>query len=240
MDKPTILLVDDVDFFLEVEKNYLRQTYADVVTARNGQQALEEIARKRPDLIFMDVNMPVMNGIECCRRIKEDPILRSIPVVIVYATSKEISDQQVEASGCDGFIHKPVDRKEFLEIGRQFLPRVDRRHRRVPCEMSVEIYHDGRKLQGRAYNLSCSGMYIEYRDPVPVDARLKLSFFLPTVSAARVETWAEVTWVNQGFPRNKLNLPQGFGVEFKLTNKANQEIVDLFVDQASEREAGHC
>ncbi len=234
MDKPTILLVDDVDFFLEVEKGYLKQTYAEVATARNGQEALDFIAKKRPDLIFMDVNMPVMNGIECCKQIKADSALKTIPVVIVYATSKEVNDSQVSASGCDGYIHKPVDRKEFLEIGRQFLPKVDRRHRRVACEMSVDINQEGVKLQGRGFNVSATGMYVEYKNDIQAGARIKLSFFLPTVSPTPVETWAEVSWVNQGFPRTKLNLPQGFGVEFKLTSEENKEIINTFIEQIPE------
>lgn len=234
MDKPTILLVDDVDFFLEVEKSYLKETYADVVIARNGMEALDEIARKRPDLIFMDVNMPVMDGIECCKRIKDNPALKSIPVIIVYATSKDVNDQQVSAAGCDGYIHKPVDRKEFLELGRQFLPKVDRRFRRVACEMSIDINCEGKHLQGRGFNISSSGMYIEYKDEMASDARIKLSFYLPTASPNPVETWAEVSWVNQGFPRTKLNLPQGFGVEFKLTNRDHKNVIEKFIEQIPE------
>lgn len=232
--KPKILLVDDVDFFIEVERGYLKQTYADILTARNGQEALDLMARTRPDLVFMDVNMPVMDGIECCRQVKADPALRDVPVVIVYATSKEVNDAQVRASGCDGVIHKPVDRKEFLELGRQFLPKIDRRFRRVPCEMSIDITHEGEKLQGRGFNLSCSGMYIEFRDTIKTEDRIKLTFYLPTVSKDPVETWAEVSWVNQGFPRNKLNLPQGFGVEFKLTSKENKGVIEAYIDQIPE------
>lgn len=234
MDKPIILLVDDVDFFLEVEKGYLKQTYAEIVTARNGAEALDIIADKRPDLIFMDYNMPVMNGIECCRRIKEDPSLKSIPVIMVYASSKDVDDRQIETSGCDIILHKPIDRKEFLDAGRRFLPKVDRRHRRVPCEMSVEIHYDGRKLQGRGFDISYSGMYIELKEDLPPGARIRLAFFLPTISPQPVETWAEVCWVNQGFPRSKLDMPQGIGVEFKLTNRENKSIIDRFVEATPE------
>ncbi len=234
MDKPTILLVDDVDFFIEVEKSYLKQTYADIVTAGNGREALEAIAQKRPDLIFMDVNMPVMNGIECCRKIKSDPELKSIPIIIVYATSKDVDDRQVEAAGCDAFIHKPVDRREFLELGRQFLPKVDRRFRRVACEMSVDFNLNGAMCQGRGFNISSSGMYIEYKGEIAPGDRIKLSFYMPTVSSRPVETWAEVSWVNQGFPRTKLNLPQGIGVEFKLISKEDKTVIEEFINQVPE------
>jgi len=238
--KPTILLVDDVEFFLEVEKGYLKQTYADIITARNGQEALQQIAEQRPDLIYMDVNMPIMNGIECCTAIKNDPDLKSIPIIFVYATSKDVNDDQISASGCDGYILKPIDRRQFLEIGRKFLPKVDRRSRRVPCQMSVEISSDGKRFQGRGYDISSNGMYIEFKEEMAEKERLRIAFFMPTISPKPIETWSEVTWVNQGFPRTRLDMPQGFGVEFKLTSREDRAVIDQFVDQVPEDDSMEC
>lgn len=228
--KPLILIVDDVDFFLEVEKGYLKNTFADIATARNGHQALEFISQQKPDLIYMDVNMPMMNGIECCKKIKSDPETRSIPVIVVYASSKDVDDNQVRDSGCDGIIHKPVDRNEFLALGRSFLPQVDRRFKRVSCEMTVDIQLEGKKLQGQGVNISRNGLYVQYRDTINQGARVRLSFLLPTMSPEPIETWGEVTWVNLGFPRGKLDLPQGFGVEFKRLTAAHLDVIERYID----------
>jgi CheY-like chemotaxis protein len=229
MNKPHILIVDDVEFFLEVEKGFLKNTYAEIETARNGVEALEAIARKKPDLVYLDVNMPVMDGIECCRKIKSDPRLKDIPVVVVYAASKGLDDKRIRESGCDGVLHKPVDRNEFLAVGRNFLPEVDRRYRRVPCQMTVDFSIDGKPFQGQGYNISLSGIYIQYRELIPNKARLELSFLLPNISPDPIECWSVVTWGNFGFPRGKLDMPQGFGVEFKLLNPHQIKTIERFI-----------
>jgi CheY-like chemotaxis protein len=229
-NKPHILIVDDVEFFLEVEKGFLKNTHAEIETARNGLEALAAIGRKKPDLIYLDINMPLMDGTECCRKIKADPQLRHIPVIVVYAASKGMDDVEINKCGCDGILHKPVDRNEFLELGRNFLPQVDRRFMRVPCQMTVELSIDGKKFQGQGYNISLNGMYIQYRDPIPAKSRLRLSFLLPTVSPDPIEVWCEMTWQNYGFPRGKLDMPQGFGVEFKLLNARYKAVIEQYIE----------
>ena len=236
-DKPRILIVDDVEFFLEVEKGFLKNTYAEIETARNGLEALDAIARKKPDLIYMDVNMPKMEGTECCRKIKDDPKLKDIPVIVVYAASKGVDDLQIKKCGCDGILHKPVDRNEFLEVGRNFLPQVDRRFQRVACQMTVELSLDGKKLQGQGYNISLNGMYIQYRDAIPDKSRIRLSFLLPTISPEPIEVWSVITWQNFGFPRGKLDMPQGFGVEFKLLNARYKKVIEEYIDVETNKQS---
>src|ERR1039457_2919395 len=83
MNTPKILLVDDTKLFLKLEQEYLKHLAVTVLTAENGIEALEIARSQNPDLIFMDINMPVMDGVSCCAAIKADPGLRSIPVVMV-------------------------------------------------------------------------------------------------------------------------------------------------------------
>jgi Response regulator receiver domain len=83
MPTAKILLVDDVDFFPEIEKDYLPQIPAEILIAGNGQIALEQAEQHRPNVIFMDVNMPVMDGLTCCRKLKADPRLKDIPVIMI-------------------------------------------------------------------------------------------------------------------------------------------------------------
>lgn len=220
--KPLILIVDDVDFFLEVEKGYLESTSAQILVARNGQQALEMIAAQQPDLVYLDVNMPVMNGVECCRRVKQDPKLRHVPIIIVYATSKEVDDQEIAASGCDGILHKPIDRDAFLALGRKFLPEVDRRLQRSACQIPVDVSFDGKAFQAKAININPTGMYLHSTESPQPGKRLRISFDLPDREPDLIECWAEVAWLNNGFPRHNLEMPQGFGVAFKLITKQHQ------------------
>ena len=227
--KPLILLVDDVDFFLEIEKTYLESTYADLVTARNGQEALNLVATRRPDLIYLDVNMPVMGGVECCQRLKQDLKTRDIPIVIVYAMTRDFDDEKIRACGCDDILHKPIDRHEFLNLGRKHLPQVDRRLLRKPCKTPVEMSLNGSTLQGEAIDISGTGMYVHTPEHVPVGSRFRIRFSLPDNPMAMVECWAEVAWVNTGFSRQKIEIPQGFGVTFKLMGKQQQSVIDHYL-----------
>jgi CheY-like chemotaxis protein len=218
MPVPHILLVDDVDFFLAVEKGYLKQTPASIATANNGQQALESIAQKRPDLVVLDMNMPVMDGIACCRAIKADPLLRSIPVMMVVAAN---SDQELEPcrqAGADGVLTKPIERRAFLELGHSLLFQVDRRDRRIPFQAEVEVRKGDDVFSATAVNISEQGIYLHTRQAVGRHDRLELNFqFNGQVFAVE----AHVAWLNLGFPRPNLAMPPGFGLEFRSSRMEN-------------------
>ena len=226
MPAPKILLVDDVDFFLEIEKDFLRQTPAEILFARNGQAALELAAEHRPDLIFMDVHMPVMDGLTCCRRIKTDPQLTGTPVVMVFAPSADVDEAACRAAGCDEVLRKPVDRNAFLELGRQFLFDIDRREKRVACQFPVEFRIGGRCCQGTGRDISLHGMYIGFREEVQLSERVQIVFSLSGEGAERIELNGRVAWLNRGFPRSNLGLPQGFGVEFRRIPAAAAAIIE--------------
>ncbi len=232
MSDLTILLVDDVDFFLEVEKGFLKQTAGTILVARNGQEALDLARRHHPDLIFMDVNMPVMDGLTCCRKLKDDPELARIPVIMVFAPSREVTETACLDAGCDGVICKPVDRNLFLGLGRRFLYSIDRRERRIPCQMTVDFNIDGQNFQGMGQDIGKRGCYVQFRTAVGLDARIKAVFFLPSVSSMRIEVSGRVAWVNQGFPRPNLNLPQGFGIEFRMIAPEAVAVIQDYLEMA--------
>jgi CheY-like chemotaxis protein len=214
MAVPHILLVDDVDFFLELEKGFLKQTPATIETAKNGKQALEAVARKRPDLIILDVNMPVMDGLTCCRALKEDSLLRTIPVMMVSGAN---SDQELEPcrrAGADGVLTKPIDRKAFLDLGHSLLFQVNRRDRRLPFQGEVVVRKGEEVFSATAVNISEHGIYLHTRQPVVPQDRLELIF---QIGGQTVDIAARVAWVNLGFPRANLVMPHGFGAEFRPT-----------------------
>jgi len=217
---PIILLVDDVDFFLEMEKDFLRNTPATIHTARNGREALEFVNRQRPDVIFMDVTMPVMDGLTCCRTLKANPDMRSIPVIMVFAPSREIGPETVAAAGCDASLTKPVDRKAFLEAGRRFLFGIERRDIRVSCQIPVVLRRQGEDLRCISEDMGERGMYVKSRDSLAEGEIVRVSMTLPGGTATDIECRARVAWANQGFPRTKLHLPQGFGLEFLQPSQA--------------------
>ena len=105
----TILAVDDQELNLAILEDYLVPLGYRVIKARNGREALEQIQSARPDLVLLDIMMPEIDGYEVCRRVKENPESRDIPVVMV--TSLEGTDDLVKAleSGADEFLTKPVN-----------------------------------------------------------------------------------------------------------------------------------
>ena len=203
---PKVLLVDDIDFFLEMGKGYLSQTQVQVVTAKNGLQALEVARRERPDLVFMDVVMPVMDGLTSCRMLKADPQLREIPVVMLFAGSKEITADTCRKVGCDGVLTKPVDREAFLNIGRAFLAQIDRREARLPCQAEIIVRRGGMETAAASADLSANGMYVASQVPVAAGETLRLYARFPG-GIGTAELSAKVAWVNQGEPRKKPALP---------------------------------
>jgi CheY-like chemotaxis protein len=214
-DKPSILVVDDVDFFREVMVAYFQRTPAEILTASSGLEAFDLAVKQRPDLIYLDAGMPGMSGLDCCRKLKVDVRTNHIPVVVVFTPGREATLEEVQDCGCDGYLTKPFGKEEFLNLGHRFLFHIERRERRVSCQMAVDFTMAGQAYRGRAYDISRHGIYVEFRDELPPVKQISTTFMLPTVCSELLEACGHVVWVNQGFPRNNLKLPQGFGVEFQ-------------------------
>lgn len=226
-----VLLVDDVKLLLELERNFLRYTPVQVLTAANGEEALDVVRRERPDLVFLDLHMPRMNGADCCRAIKADPVLRSIPVVMVTNAGRNEDEGICRVAGCDDFITKPLDRREFLAKGRHFLPQVDRREPRTACEVPISYLKDGLPGVGKSVDLSAGGMYMATENRIVDETILAMSFALPGAETRPIMARGRVAWSNDhnnGGCR-KPHLPSGVGIEFINLPESIKESIRLFV-----------
>ena len=104
-----ILVVDDVDANVRLLEAKLTAEYYDVLTATDGPSALAVAAREQPDIVLLDVMMPGMDGFEVCRRLKDDPVTRHIPVVLVTALDGRQDRIAGLDAGADEFLTKPLD-----------------------------------------------------------------------------------------------------------------------------------
>jgi serine phosphatase RsbU (regulator of sigma subunit) len=108
-DRPVLLLVDDEPFNLDYLVQELDDLDLDILTAANGQDALRMISEQAPDMIFLDIMMPGMNGFEVLQRLKSEPAWRHIPVVIISAASDLPQVVKGIELGADDFLPKPFE-----------------------------------------------------------------------------------------------------------------------------------
>lgn len=126
-----ILVVEDNPANLELMTYVLKAFGHQTSVAMDGREAVEQLARERPDLILCDVHLPTMDGYEVVRRVKLDPALKSLPVVAVTALAMVGDREKVLAAGFDGYISKPIDPESFVSQVEAFLPthsRSEQRH----------------------------------------------------------------------------------------------------------------
>ena len=117
-----ILVVEDQEDNRQIVRDLLTANDYELTEAENGQEALAAVAKDRPDLILMDIQLPVMDGYETTRRIKADPSLRSIPVIAVTSYALSRDEEKARAAGCNDFVPKPYSPRQLLAKIRQYLP----------------------------------------------------------------------------------------------------------------------
>jgi len=115
-----ILVVEDVDFNRDLIVQLLEDRYL-VIEAVNGKEGIEIAQREKPDLILMDLSLPIMDGWEATRRLKANADLRSIPVIALTAHAMKGDEEKALAAGCDDYLAKPIDEDELMEKIAGFL-----------------------------------------------------------------------------------------------------------------------
>jgi putative two-component system response regulator len=111
---PIVLVVDDMAANRELLDGHLAALGYDVREAADGQAALDAIDAAEPDLVLLDIEMPKVDGLEVCRRIKAHPLRRLVPVVLITARSDRTTRLEGLKAGADDFLTKPVDAQELL------------------------------------------------------------------------------------------------------------------------------
>lgn len=116
-----ILLVDDSSTVLMMERMILAAERFEIVTASNGQEGYERARSEKPNLILMDVVMPLMGGLEAVRALRADAVTRHVPIIMVTTRGEAESMELGFASGCNDYVTKPINSAELLAKVRSLL-----------------------------------------------------------------------------------------------------------------------
>lgn len=116
-----ILIVDDEPDILRAAKIRLMSCGYEVITAGSGNGIVNLLRKNMPDLILLDLRLPHMDGDKICTMLKADDKFKHIPVIIFTASSDLTTGKKVKDSGADGYLIKPFDTEEFLQVIKKFL-----------------------------------------------------------------------------------------------------------------------
>jgi two-component system cell cycle response regulator DivK len=117
-----ILVVEDTEDNRQIMRDLLSSAGYDQVEAQDGAEGVAMAKSQRPDLILMDIQLPVLDGYEATRRIKADPALSHIPVIAVTSYALSGDEAKTRAAGCDGYVAKPFSPRQLLQKVREYLP----------------------------------------------------------------------------------------------------------------------
>jgi CheY-like chemotaxis protein len=116
MRKKRILVVEDEESLLKLESILFASKGYAVTAVRDGKSALEALAAERPDVVVLDIMLPDLDGFEVCRIIKEDPELRSLPVIMLTAKKSSQDLERGRLAGADAYLTKPFKSVKVLEV----------------------------------------------------------------------------------------------------------------------------
>ena len=121
MAKGRILVVDDEIYIVHILDFSLGMEGYEVLTALDGEQALEKARAEKPDLIVLDIMMPKLDGYETCKRLKADPEVKDVPVILLSAKGRNVDQKVGFEVGADDYITKPFSPRKLVERINQLL-----------------------------------------------------------------------------------------------------------------------
>jgi two-component system cell cycle response regulator DivK len=116
-----ILMVEDTEDNRQILRDLFAATDYELIEATDGAQGVATALSEKPDLILMDIQLPVIDGYEATRRIKSDPALAHVPIIAVTSYALSGDEAKARAAGCDAYIAKPFSPRQLLAKVRELL-----------------------------------------------------------------------------------------------------------------------
>ena len=121
MGNETILVIEDNELNMKLVRSLLKMGKHNMLEAMDAENGMRIAREQKPALILMDIQLPGMDGLSATKILKADPVLQKIPIVALTSHAMEGDDKRALAAGCDGYIAKPIDTKNFLTTIGQYL-----------------------------------------------------------------------------------------------------------------------
>jgi CheY-like chemotaxis protein len=215
-----LLIVEDDLASLELMEEVFMSLKADVHGVSESGKAAELVNKERFDGIFLDLEMPSMNGFDLARWIRNSSWNRSTPIIIVTGRDDRQTMKQVFASGATFYLQKPVDRQKLSTLFRTVRGSMyenRRRFVRVPLNADVICSVDSRQLNGITWNLSQGGIQIDVGE-LKMGSSIRLSFRLPS-SATLIDATGTVVWSTE----------KRQGIKFEHLSPKNEQAIREFI-----------
>jgi CheY-like chemotaxis protein/Tfp pilus assembly protein PilZ len=230
--KKTIVLADDSEAVVMHLSILLKRLGFDVLPVENGLEALKLIKVMEPDLILLDINMPVMDGVTALRMIKGDKRILEIPVIMLTIETSKGIIEDCKKLGCSGYITKPVKIEKVHEVLQKYLyttTKLKRKYIRVPFNKRVSVVYKGKTHKLYALNLSEGGIYITSKDAFPIHSKVQIILDLDNKKSISLE--AEVVHV-KGLYGELFKVPPGMALQFKNVSKNDSMLLRNYVKKA--------
>lgn len=231
MLRKKILLTDDAELLQALENSFFRRNGFTLLVADSGERVFEMIEEQDPVLAILSLAMPDWQGDSLCRRIKEDALLRSTPIILVVPADREEAVARCREAGCDDTVCRPIDSQQLLAAACRLLHIVERGAPRVETSFPVLCGQDPRKLRpARALNINAGGLFVETGRLHPVDTLVTLDFTLPAQTLT-IRCKGRVAWVNHPEWIKTPSLPSGMGIQFLDLADAAETAVREFIEK---------
>src|SRR5579864_2295531 len=222
-----LLVVEDDAPSLELMTEVFRSLKADVLPVNDSEEAARRVNQEKFDGIFLDLEMPNLNGFDLARGVRRSSWNKSTPIIIVTGQDERETMQEAFAVGATFFLQKPIDRQKLSKLFRTVrggLLENRRRYTRVPLRADVTCTVGSRTRSGVSWNLSQGGIQLEVGG-LQLKDTVRLSFRLP-VSGEAIEAAGTVVWGNQ----------ERHGIQFTKVSAKNQESIRQFISEVDQVE----
>lgn len=230
IQKKKILIVDEDSFFLELERAFLHRDHFEILEARNGRDALTIMREQHPDLVLLDLYMPVMGGIEVVIRARAEGII-DLPIIIVSKENDPAKIAEMKEAGASDFISKPIEIDELLRVISVHLNESHRSARRLPVTIKLRYKTLDELMPAESKDISTTGIFVRTKKQLGLGSLVELYLYpADDADAAPIKVIGEVVRVQQGHDEDS-----GAGLKFINLDPASVKIIAGMLDNERAR-----